>query len=99
MRNGIILPAMLSLWNDIHEKWKTSFFASIISRFSGFISRSLMNSVIISSVLDYKTRIYSESLVKKLIKSLIKLMKKAFCFVNRLFSKSEIGRASCRERV
>lgn len=88
MRNGIIVPAILSGWNNFEAKWRTSFIASIGSKFGGFFSRSLTNSVIVSSITDYRTKIYSESLINKLIKSFMELWRKILNSINKLFNKS-----------
>lgn len=88
MRNGIIVPAIISVWNNFQEKWRTSFIASKGSKFGEFLSRSLTNSVIVSRITDYKTKIYSESLINKLIKSFVEIWRKILNTIYKLFNKS-----------
>lgn len=88
MRNGIIVPAILSFWHSLKEKWNTSFIASVKNSFGGFISKSLENSFIISSITGYRTKMYEESLINKLVNSIIGLLRIVLSFVNKLFYKS-----------
>lgn len=85
MRNGIIAPVILRLWNNLQEKWNDSFFASIKNRLGGFLIRGLENSLIVSSILDYRSKIYSRSLIKKLIRNIIEFIRKILFFINKLF--------------
>lgn len=88
MRNGIIVPAIQNVWNKFQEKWSTSFIVSVKNKLGVFLSRSLQNSILVSTITDYKTEMYSESLVNKLIESFLGILRKMLNFSNKLFSKS-----------
>lgn len=87
MRSGIIIPAILNLWNNIQIKWKDSFFASLSNKLGRFLINSLENSFIVSKLLQYKPRLYSESFLNKLIQNIIEIIRKVLLYINKIFAK------------